>query len=135
MSTTAEHFSIMTHNGRITIENTNRGTHRTFQVRTQPDDAKFAPGTRILSLLTGSDNESDYLGFAFVRDEQVILWKKYRTEQYQRLVDVLLRPEHYESLGCRYLYEGRCRRCNRTLTTPESIQSGIGPVCAEKGGL
>ena len=24
------------------------------------------------------------------------------------------------------------RRCNRDLTTPESVASGIGPTCAEK---
>lgn len=31
-------------------------------------------------------------------------------------------------------HEGRCCKCGRTLTTPESIDRGIGPVCAE-GGL
>lgn len=29
---------------------------------------------------------------------------------------------------------GRCGRCNRDLTDPESIASGIGPICAEKVG-
>ncbi len=28
--------------------------------------------------------------------------------------------------------QGNCSRCNRPLTTPESIQRGLGPVCAEK---
>jgi len=27
-------------------------------------------------------------------------------------------------------HEGRCGRCNRTLTVPESIKSGFGPECA-----
>lgn len=26
----------------------------------------------------------------------------------------------------------RCRGCNRTLTDPDSVKQGIGPVCAEK---
>ncbi len=30
-------------------------------------------------------------------------------------------------------HEGRCGCCNRPLTVPESIESGIGPICAEKG--
>lgn len=30
-------------------------------------------------------------------------------------------------------HEGRCGRCGRALTVPESIASGIGPVCEEKG--
>ena len=31
-------------------------------------------------------------------------------------------------------HEGRCGRCGRKLTTEASIASGIGPVCAAKGG-
>jgi hypothetical protein len=27
-------------------------------------------------------------------------------------------------------HEGRCGACGRRLTTPESISSGLGPVCA-----
>ena len=33
-----------------------------------------------------------------------------------------------------YYHEGRCGKCARTLTVPESIINGIGPVCAEKHG-
>jgi hypothetical protein len=29
-------------------------------------------------------------------------------------------------------HSGVCSRCKRTLTTPESISRGLGPVCAEK---
>lgn len=34
--------------------------------------------------------------------------------------------------GSKYelLHEGRCLCCNRKLTDPISIQTGIGPVCA-----
>ena len=28
-------------------------------------------------------------------------------------------------------HSGTCSRCGRVLTTPESIRSGLGPVCAE----
>lgn len=128
-----DHFDIRTHNGTITVENTVRGTHRTFLIKTQKSDAKFAPGERILSPLVGPDNTSDYLQIAFVKDDgRINLWGKYRTEQYQRLIRVLQNPEHFRSLGCRYYYEGRCRRCNRLLTHPESIKSGIGPECAKR---
>ena len=124
-------FNLATHNGVITVENTVRGTHRTFQIKTQKADAKFAPGERILSLLTGPDNTSSYTQIAFVKDDgRVYLWRRYQTEQYERLIRVLQRPNHYRTLGCVYHYEGRCRVCNRLLTTPESVQTGIGPVCA-----
>jgi len=29
-------------------------------------------------------------------------------------------------------HEGRCGRCNRKLTVPESIENGLGPECAGK---
>jgi hypothetical protein len=32
-------------------------------------------------------------------------------------------------------HEGRCGRCGRPLTDPESQDRGIGPVCASKMGL
>ncbi len=52
-------MSIFTHNGKFTIKSLRTGEHRTFQVRTQPDDAGFAPGKRILYLLIGSDNVNE----------------------------------------------------------------------------
>jgi hypothetical protein len=33
-----------------------------------------------------------------------------------------------------YYHEGRCGRCARRLTVPESIVNGLGPVCLEKMG-
>jgi hypothetical protein len=127
------HFAIETHNGIITVENPARGTHRTFRIETQPADAKFAPGERILSLLIGADNEADYLGIGFVKDDgRVFLWKRYQTEQHFALARVLQKVEHFKSIGLVYHFEGRCRKCNRVLTTPESIKSGIGPTCAKR---
>jgi hypothetical protein len=46
-------------NGRYTIQNRTTGEHRTFIIRTQPKDSKFAPGCRVAALLTGPDNDSD----------------------------------------------------------------------------
>src|SRR5262249_13335004 len=31
--------------------------------------------------------------------------------------------------GAKLLHEGRCGRCGRRLTVPESIESGYGPEC------
>ncbi len=31
-------------------------------------------------------------------------------------------------------HDGTCARCGRPLTTPESLERGIGPICAQKGG-
>lgn len=33
---------------------------------------------------------------------------------------------------CEVWHEGRCGRCGRKLTVPESIETGIGPDCAKR---
>jgi hypothetical protein len=126
-----QHFKIATHNGCITAYNPATGQHRTFKITTQADDAKFAPGQRIVSLLSGQDNEGDYRGFGFVVDGQVVLWRKYQDSAsfrwYRRFLN---NPAAYPVVEVNY--EGRCRKCDRLLTTPESCALGIGPVCAGK---
>lgn len=131
-------FNILTHNGRITIENRASGDYRTFQIKTQPKDSNFMPGLRLVSLLTGADNENDYETFGILQPTGVItLWKSKRTPAYFAFCSLLLDRSYGENmrsvkapLGYAYHYEGRCRVCNRALTTPESISSGIGPVCS-----
>jgi hypothetical protein len=128
----AEFFDVKTHNGRITIVNPVTGGHRTFRIHTQAEDAKFAPGSRMLSLLVGGDNENDYKGFAFVNDDgRIVLWKRYREDgSYKTFADMIARMRVYrDQKGVEYLLEGRCRVCNRALTNPESVKTGIGPIC------
>lgn len=120
-------WNIATHNGTVTVESTT-GDHRTFRIRRQADDAKFAPGERILEMLIGPNNESDFAGIGFVKDGgKVILWSKHKDKA--KLISVLTDVSLWEMRGFRYLIEATCRRCNRKLTTPESIESGIGPTC------
>lgn len=134
-------------NGRFTVKNSTTGEHRTFQIKTQPDDSKFAPGKRIVALLTGPNNEGDYTPFAFCFTNGIIPFSKKRAvdgkpwtpfQWYADMLNVLLVEGHVSRRGKSYegygiLIERRCRVCNRTLTRPESIESGIGPVCAGRG--
>jgi hypothetical protein len=139
MDDTAAHTSAppncRTHNGKITIENTVTGQHRTFSIATVMTEDSPLQGKRIISLLIGSNNESDYKGFAFVDEKGVHVWKRMRgtdgqLSEYEKYARMLEHPERYERKGCVYHIEGHCRVCNRLLTVPESIQTGIGPVCA-----
>lgn len=127
--------SIITHNGEITIHNPNTGNHRTFRIRTQPNDANFAPGKRIISLLTGNDNEGSYTGFGFVQPSGVVtVWRKRRGGVYDQYARMIASPAAYEEKhGLTFLFATRCRVCNRKLTTPRSIEVGIGPVCEGRG--
>ena len=145
MTATLETKAVPFFHGKITFRNVATGEHRTFQLRRQDPEAKFAPGKTILSLLTGSDNESDYTGFAFVTDDgMVTIWRKkaespaYR--YYAGLVADFLGDEdaeEFEVCGRTYTIhaEKRCAICGRTLTTPESTELGIGPICAAKGAF
>lgn len=118
-------------NGTFTIKSP-RGGHRTFRIRTE----KGLDGKRVVSMLTGPDNESSYQAFGFVGD-RVSVWRRLRGtdfETYGRMLDRLLAGINngLGLVGYEVLSERKCRRCNRKLTTPESIESGIGPECARK---
>jgi hypothetical protein len=136
-----EQFDIARHDAIITVVSPRTGDHRTFKVSTVSKGS--LAGKRILSLLTGSNNESDYTGFAFItQGEQgdrlpagvLLLWKRFRGQDgersmWERLADLVQRPTYWESRGVTYQFSLRCRRCGRTLTHPESLASGLGPVC------
>src|SRR5580692_6865196 len=120
---------LLTHNGVFTVKSIATGEHRTFMVRTQPDDAKFAPGKRVLSLLRGPDNTKDYTGFAFVEPDGIKVWAK-ANDKCRAYAAMLEKLSEHSAAGRVEVYAAtRCRVCNRTLTTPESVESGIGPVC------
>lgn len=131
-------------NGKFTFTNP-LGEHRTFQIKTQNKEAKFAPGKRIVALLTGPDNDSDYQGFGFIENNQVRLWNSKITpafKWYARMLSLLggMAETDSEDIKGRifiqnrvYEFSGskRCVVCNRTLTDPESIKLQIGPICRE----
>lgn len=128
-------FNYLTHNGKITIENVNRGTHKTLKIRTIRKDASWMPGARILSVKV----DKSYIQFAFVEAHGVRIWRNKHAmlpDQEKRLrealVDMLTNPKKWENRGFKFTYASTCRMCNKELTTPESIRSGIGPVCASK---
>lgn len=124
--------SIHTHNGTFTVTSKRTGEHRTFRIRTMPDDSKFASGKRVIGLLTGPDNKSSYTNFGFVDDFGVRVWSSKRGGQYDALAKMLDSLKMHEDAGrVGVLASTTCRKCNRRLTTPESILSGIGPVCEQ----
>lgn len=128
-------------NGCYTIQNQKTGEHRTFRIRTQPNDARFAPGKRVVALLSGPDNTSDYQPFGFVNDDGIHVWRKYKAvlgplhTAYQSYAGMLwdlaaVGPKSRTAkAGYQLLAEGACLRCNKLLTNPVSLSTGIGPKC------
>lgn len=132
-------------NGFYTVKSPT-GQHRTFRVFTQAEGDSFAAGQRIISMLTGQDNELDYTGFGFVTKQGIKVWKNKRGadgapsqwDLYAKMLwDLSVNGEKspYTLKGVEVLLDKRCRRCNRRLTNPTSIESGIGPECAGRIGI
>jgi hypothetical protein len=153
MTTATEITTVPFFHGKVTFQNVDTGEWRTFQIRRQAVDAEFAPGKTVVSLLTGPENTSDYTGFAFADENDGIrIWRSKRESAHFRYYAGMVA----EFLGGRlegggedaedqYLVvndrtysvhaERRCAICGRDLTTPESVERGIGPICASKGGF
>ena len=131
--------------GTITVLLRN-GKHFTYRVHTvKKGDLE---GKRIVALLNGPDNNSNYKGFGFVVPERanvaangqhpnwvdvpdsqdIAIWKKCRSEAFEKHAKLLL--GHANEHVVEWMQEGRCMKCGRKLTTPESLKAGIGPVCA-----
>lgn len=127
-------------NGIYTIQNLSTSDYRTFKIHSQLEDARFAPGRRIISLLDGADNHNSYRGFGFVEDDGIFVWNKYRGKDKMSSFDwfsimvwhIATRTPHnfFDYNAYKLHLEGKCIKCNRRLTTPQSIESGIGPICA-----
>ena len=133
----------MIHNGTFTLIGPNG--HRTVRVKTVLESDTTPPalvGKRIVYLMVGPDNVFDYIGVAFLNDDDTIkVWRKFEGSQNEKIVKVfrslmLNLPtktgKTLAELGYRVEEARSCRMCNRLLTNPESIERGVGPECASK---
>jgi len=118
-------------NARITLVSPKTGKRYTYRIRQSKDGSVFFVG-----LLTGPDNYLDYTYLGIVSrdsgmpsltrksritDETTACWQAFTFTYWQLKVGRM--PVHF-------WHEGKCCRCGRALTVPESIERGIGPECA-----
>jgi hypothetical protein len=116
------------------------GARKTFKV----SEAKDRIGFYFVSLLNGPDNTSDYkyLGALFVRSADGSLgfklnkekWGKEAGAAFEWLLKSIATGSPKFAEQAEFWHEGRCGKCGRALTTPESIAQGLGPVCAGRAG-
>lgn len=130
-------------NAHFTLVSKKTAKRYTFKVQKSKKTANDAPIVWFVSTLYGSDNTSAYSYVGMIKDDKFSLTKKsqYNNASPQFLAfDFVWRamtdaanprvPETAE-----FWHEGRCGRCNRLLTVPASIESGIGPECAKYMGM
>lgn len=124
----------------LTLSSTKTDTRYTYKIAAPKDDESIARPVRFVSLLTGPDNENDYQYLGMLNGTNFRLTKKSRLPAESAPVRamtffcfrVLSHPEAALPDGLEVRHEGRCGRCNRPLTVPESVDRGIGPDCWEK---
>jgi hypothetical protein len=116
-----------------------QGEHYTYRVSAP----KQGGDIRFVSLLTGPDNTGDYtyLGLLKAGSGDVVATAKSKLSTTSRpfavaqfAVNVVFGKRPLPA-GYRLIHAGRCGRCARLLTVPESVETGFGPECAGKLGL
>jgi Family of unknown function (DUF6011) len=115
------------------------GSHRTLRVKEW--EKKDGTTSIVIGFLSGSDNESSYTYFGFLRPDNVISFFRSFRDKTAQNPEVLRRIQRAvytiaadpKAAGLAYALESsRCCRCNRTLTVPASIHNGMGPECASR---
>ena len=131
---------VLAGNAYFTALSAKTGTRFTFRV-SRPDDFSPVAPVWFVSLLRGSDNTRDYAflgslqpdvpGSAQLRYAQSVRSPVRLDAPGARAARWVL-PRVANGLptpNCDIFHEGRCGRCGRLLTVPESIVSGFGPEC------
>lgn len=106
------------------------GTYKTFRIKPHWDESDTT-GTLVACYLAGPDNSNDYVPFAFVKGNNVFVWRRFKTETLQVVALTALVQGDYTDSGALYAQRSNnCWRCNRHLTVPASLHRGLGPECA-----
>lgn len=136
-------------NGTFTLIWPDGERHKTFKIKTQKADSKFMPGKRLISLMTGRDNETDYTTFGEATDTGIKIWHSvlHGTSKNAHVMnngklpiwlDVLWDiatngdQSRFFQKGMRLEASETCIICNRKLTNPLSIATKVGPECAAR---
>jgi hypothetical protein len=114
-------------NSRFTLVSTKTRQRYTFKVvKHKSKDIWF------VNFLAGSNNETDYIYLGYINEdfEYRITKKSAKNQQVQTVFKWFFNC--MESPLVDFYHEGRCCACGRLLTTPESIKSGLGPICSKR---
>lgn len=122
------------------------GEHYTFKVTRKEADERFdrrgdGLPTYFVKLLTGPDNGSDYTYLGILGSNGAVKLTKasHYTDDTKpvrviRWAMGLIFAGRSLPAGYKVHHEGRCGRCGRRLTVPESVESGFGPECSGRMG-
>lgn len=122
----------------FTVQNVDTGGRLTYKVTTLKGDKRGE--IWFVSVLSGNNNEADYSFVGIINKEKTAfrLAKKSRVNAdsksfkgfnwlFSQIASGRELPENVN-----FYHAGKCARCGKTLTTPESIEAGFGPECIKK---
>jgi hypothetical protein len=124
-------------NATLTIRSKVTGTRFTYKVRCDRKKKNDANKLLFVSVLTGNDNLSNYTYIGMIRNKTFQLTKKSKfgmDAPSVKVFDWFSKKVETDSIppSCEVFHQGRCGRCGKKLTVPESIESGFGPFCLER---
>jgi hypothetical protein len=125
---------ILAGNATFTLRSMRTGVRYTYKV-VKAEERPNAPATWFVKRLFGSDNERDYRYVGFIRDDQFFVGRNVNAEEtpvvaIRYYLERCLRGVAVANVE--FSHAGRCGRCGRLLTVPESIASGFGPECINR---
>lgn len=121
----------------ITAVSKATGARYTYRVTRAPVSRADSEPPYFVSVLVGSDEDYVYVGTIFDGERFTATRKSVHREGSKpweafRFVWEAIRHRHRVPASLELWHEGRCGRCGRPLTVPESITTGLGPICAGK---
>lgn len=119
-------------NATLTLCSVATGARFTFKVQASEDGA-----LHFVKVLTGPDNEDDFAYLGMIRAGAYMHGRKSKIGLDAPSARAFAWAWPHIAAGSipdalEVYHEGRCGRCNRKLTVPESIRNGIGPECGGK---
>ena len=128
-ATSAKEF-MLAGNATMTLKSERTTNRFTYRIRASEDGK-----VHFVALLRGSDNESNFQYLGFIRDRAYSHGRKSKIGEtapaamafswFHANLQTGRLPQEVQ-----VWHEGRCGRCARKLTVPESIERGFGPECA-----
>ena len=120
-------------NATLTLKSGETGRRYTYKIVNSKDNEYLF----FIHLLHGPDNENDYKYVGcYYKDTEYFHPAKCYLDIERRLrppsiqaIDYFFKRLHNIPDNLIVYHEGKCARCGRKLTTPESLERGFGPEC------
>jgi hypothetical protein len=123
----------------VTFRSLVSGNRFTYKIVAAPKRNPNDAPTWFVKLLNGPDNSRNFVYIGIIRNDQFCWTGKSRvSKDASSFMGFQFCHSHLAAgkiTGFEVWHEGKCGRCGKKLTVPESIASGFGPDCISLVGL